>query len=74
MVEVLGYKFRSRNDAEIMAALADGESPRAIAEREGLTVKAIYDRRRNFERVTGVRLKRTCRRGRPLSPLALSAA
>lgn len=70
MVEVAGYKFNNRHDAEIMAALADGETPADIAAREGMSVQAIYERRRRFEKATGLKLKRASKRGRPI----LSAA
>lgn len=43
----------------------DARSPALVAVREGVTVKAIYERRRRFEAATGHRLPRAHRVGRP---------
>jgi hypothetical protein len=62
VIEVAGYKFRNKHDVEVLAAIAKGEDPKVIAAREGVTVNAIYERRRAYEVATGLKLPRTDRR------------
>ena len=59
----------TRKVFDTAAELLAGESPHLLALRDGVGVKAIYERRRVFQQSQGWRLPASRRGRRPLKPM-----
>jgi len=74
MISIKGVKF-TKWMYESVIALADdnGPTPKQLAIEEGVTVSAIYNRRRKVERALKTMLPRYDKRGRKPLPVTTAA-
>jgi len=74
MLEIKGVRFTKWAWESVMGIASEcGPTPKQMAESEGVTVQAIYARRRKVERALKTMLPRFDKRGRKPLPVTTAA-